>query len=52
MIALIYYCARRNVYPTFWAKNIGSIGVSGRSNMINGSMLLMAGVSGIEDLRG
>ena len=30
----------------------GSIGVAGRSNMINGSMLFIAGVSGIEDLRG
>jgi hypothetical protein len=30
----------------------GSIGVSGRSNMINGSMLLMMGVSDIKELRG
>jgi len=33
-------------------KGFGSIGISGRSNILNGSMLFMASVSDIEDLRG
>jgi uncharacterized protein GlcG (DUF336 family) len=32
-------------------KTLGAIGVSGSSNMINGSMLLMTGVSDIKDFR-
>jgi hypothetical protein len=37
--------------PSYRYKKDGSIGVSGRSNIINVSMLFMTGVSDIEYLR-